>query len=467
MSGICLSAYGLVFLYCIFSSEGTFGGSDSWTHYLFAHYAFAHPSNYLDQWAKPVFTFLASPFAYFGFTAIRLFNTLCALITAWISYRIAKRQDPLLAWVSILFTFGIPYFFMSAFSGLTEILFALFVMLGIHLYQLKKTFLSFLVISFLPFVRSEGMLIIPVFGVMALVDRKFLLIPVLLIGSIFFSLIGLLRAGDWKWIFTTNPYARVSGSPYGSGSIFHFVQANEFIAGIPQVLLFIAALIIFIINIRRLEFDFNFRLMLILVTGCFFMYFTGHSIFWKLGIFGSAGLTRVMAGIGPCIALIAFYAFRHISALKVFQRNWFRIIAVIFIAWIVIIPRQQHKIPVKYNELEALDVKAAEWIKAQNLRPGYLAYSDPFITIPLGTDPFDKNRAGSLTNGISSLKTDTGSLLVWDSHFGPAECGIPFAWLESNPSLSLLHAEYISNSMMQRGDTLQVRVYQVLSSLNQ
>lgn len=40
-------------------------------------------------WGKPVFTLLAAPFAYWGFTGIKLFNVALATATLWLTYRSA------------------------------------------------------------------------------------------------------------------------------------------------------------------------------------------------------------------------------------------------------------------------------------------------------------------------------------------------------------------------------------------
>src|SRR5262245_44889026 len=119
MLRISLGVYGLIFLVLSWLSISSYGGGDSWMHYLFAHYAFKHPGNFLDQWAKPIFTLLASPWAYVGFGGIKLFNILCALLTGYLSYRIAVRHFPKMAWLSIVFVFGAPVYFVCVFSGLT------------------------------------------------------------------------------------------------------------------------------------------------------------------------------------------------------------------------------------------------------------------------------------------------------------------------------------------------------------
>jgi hypothetical protein len=461
MLKICLGFYAVAFSLCILLSKGTFGGGDSWMHYLFAHYAFRHPANFIDQWAKPVFTILSSPFAWFGFTGMQIFNASCALCCAYFSYRIAKHINPDMAWLSVIFVCSIPYFFGAALSGLTEVLFALFIILGVFLWQIKKESAALLLISFLPFVRSEGFLIIPVFGFMALLSRKYKVIPWLLSGSVLFSIIGRVAGFNWNWIFSSNPYVKVSGSPYGHGPLFHFVEANESIAGVPQVLLFIIAIILLAVRFRQSKNDARYRLISILILGSFAAYFIGHSIFWRLGIFGSAGLARVMAGIAPCIALLAFYAFQFLIGFPLRYLLWKRIALVIIVIWIMIIPLKQHQAVIGYSELEALQVKTADWISEQNIDRGFIYYCDPFVAVSFRIDPFDTMLSKSLFNGFEPNAMPDASLIIWDNHFGPHECRLPLSVLTGNSNFKLLHTEFIPHSGDQHGDILQVKLFQV------
>ncbi len=70
--------YWVISIFIVFYFNGTGNEADSINHFLYAHYAPPHPELYLNHWAKPLFTLLASPFAQFGFIGIKLFNILCA-----------------------------------------------------------------------------------------------------------------------------------------------------------------------------------------------------------------------------------------------------------------------------------------------------------------------------------------------------------------------------------------------------
>jgi hypothetical protein len=467
-----LVVYGLGFLACSWFSIGTYGGGDSWMHYLFARYAFKHPENFLDQWGKPVFTLLASPWAQLGFGGVKLFNILCALLTGYLSYRIAARHYPRFAWLSIVFVFGVPIYFVCVFSGLTEILFALCLVAGIFLYQEFHERWACLILSFLPFIRSEGFLILPLFGFVTLYYRQYKATLLLASGTLLFSLIGYLVYHNWKWVFSTNPYL-IADNVYGKGSLFEFVGANESIAGLSQVILVLASLLLFTramyrqIKMKELAQNRMFNIRFVLVFGSFAVYFVAHSIFWKLGIFGSLGLIRVMAGIGPCIGLTAFFAFNELWELKPQWPRWINVLAVLFLISIFLMPLKVNRrnIPYKMSELEQAQYDACNWIKAEKLEDNFFYYFDPFVAHLLDIDKFDSGKSASIQYRNNSMFFKKDAIVIWDANFCPVEGQLPKRWLDENPNFVFLHQEINTRKITGHGDTLEIRIYKTLNDI--
>ena len=472
MVPICLGFYALAFLACAWFSIGTYGGGDSWMHYLFARFAFKHPDNFMDQWGKPVFTLLASPWAQFGFGGVKLFNIICAIGTGYLSYLIARQHFPKYAWLSIIFVFGVPIYFVCVFSGLTEILFALFLIAGIYLYQNYKERWAFLIISFLPFIRSEGFLIIPVFALMALYYRQYLALLFLAAGTVLFSVIGYIAYDNWKWVFATNPYL-IAVNVYGKGSLFQFVGANESIAGLPQVILVLLSIIIFIkaysqqIKTKTFGTDRMLNIRMVLVFGSFAVYFIAHSVFWRLGIFGSLGLIRVMAGIGPVIGLTSFFAFQWALDLKIAQARWANILAILFLIAVFFIPLKQnrHDIPYKLSHLEEAQYNSCKWIKENNLQNNFFYFFDPFVAHLLNLDKFDSEKTSSILYVNNSITFRGNAIVIWDSQFCPVEGQLPKKWLDENDNFVLLHTERNERNINSRGDTLEIRIYKTLKDI--
>ena len=64
----------LISVVVTFITTNTYDSGDSIKHYLFARYAFQYPMNYMDSWAKPLFTLISSVPAQAGFIGMKLFQ---------------------------------------------------------------------------------------------------------------------------------------------------------------------------------------------------------------------------------------------------------------------------------------------------------------------------------------------------------------------------------------------------------
>lgn len=114
-------------------TRGTYDSGDSVYHYVFAHYAFKHPLNLLDSWAKPVFTLLAAGPAQFGFLGMKLFQCAVVAASAWCAYVVARALRLPAPELAILFAYAAPDYFLIQFSGLTEPLFGLLLVAAVAL----------------------------------------------------------------------------------------------------------------------------------------------------------------------------------------------------------------------------------------------------------------------------------------------------------------------------------------------
>ncbi|MFM2375667.1 MAG: hypothetical protein RLZZ165_764, partial [Bacteroidota bacterium] len=207
---VALITYFVVSIIVAWTSSGTYDAGDSVMHYQFAHYAFEHPRNLLVHWAKPFFTLVAAPFAMVGFAGIKLFQCLLVVATGWMNIGIGRRLGLRHAWTAALFTLMAPELFLVQLSGLTEPFFAFMLTLGVYLVVRQKAAWACLALSFLPFVRTEGFLLLPIFGAYLILAGKWKAMPLLAVGTVVYSVIGGFVLGDFLWIWTLNPYAGAS-----------------------------------------------------------------------------------------------------------------------------------------------------------------------------------------------------------------------------------------------------------------
>jgi hypothetical protein len=122
-----------------------------------------------------------------------------------------------------------------------------------------------------------------------------------------FAIAGMYIHRDVLWVFTKIPYATLE-SVYGKGPWYHFLYQMYYISGpvtCTLALAGIAAITVSWVKNKLAFTDDALNKKLILTAGMFLAFLAAHSIFWALGIFASLGLTRVVVGVAPSIALLA------------------------------------------------------------------------------------------------------------------------------------------------------------------
>jgi Gpi18-like mannosyltransferase len=296
-----LIVYSFLAALTIIYFDGTGDSGDSYVHYQFAKFAPLHPKLYFNLWAKPVFVLLASPFALLGFISMKIFNTFVSLLNILFTYKIIKELKIKNALAGAVILICSPLCFVLTFSGFTEPLFALFICASIYL-TLKKQFIpASIIISILPFVRSDGLIILSVFAFYFILKKEWKIFPLLLIGHVVYSISGFFIYHDLLWVFNEIPYARLS-SNYGSGKLSHFVVQLLYVVGISIYILFLIGIISIIGDFLRRILSIEFQLLIFLG---FLSFFIAHTLFWYFGIFNSMGLKGVLICVAPLISIIS------------------------------------------------------------------------------------------------------------------------------------------------------------------
>jgi hypothetical protein len=414
--------YWIISLFIVFYFNGTGKEADSTMHFLIAKYAPIHPELYLNHWGKPIFTLLSSPFAAFGFVGIKLFNISCAFGASYFSYQIAQKLRLKWAILAPLFYFIFPISFLTTFSGLTEPLCALTVTAAIYLFQHKKLLVSAILISFTPFMRSEGLIFIGVFALFFIAVRNWKAVILLSTGHLLYSIVGAFYYQDLLWVFTKIPYAHLS-SHYGSGGIFHFAEKLTYLMGIPLLVFFILGAIRILIGWKSMKME--SRLILTL----FLSFFVAHSLFWYLEVFNSMGLKRVFAAVTPFMALISLFGFDLIQKI---QLDWARkgLIAISLLL-IVVFPFTSNPAAVEWEDLNLTEAQenatsVAAFIKQEKKISNRFIYTDPFLSHALNVDPFNEQKHQVLAQkkGIVSPTLKSGDYIIWDNWHSVIDYGV-------------------------------------------
>ncbi|MEA3496184.1 MAG: hypothetical protein U9R42_09140 [Bacteroidota bacterium] len=430
----------MAFCYVSVKFKGTAGAGDSTMHFLFSSYAFAHPENFLDHWAKPLFTLFSAPFAAMGFTVMKIFNSLVASITAYTTYRIAKKMNLKYSLLALLFVFSAPLYFRLIFSGLTEHFFALVLVVAVYLTMDEKYKSSAIIFSFLPFARSEGLVILAVFVIYLIVKKKSKIIPWVFTGHIFYGILGLIfYHHDFLWIFKKIPYAHLS-SVYGSGDIFHFFDQMTYVIGGHLYLLLVAGIIMMIISffIKKLRNNREFYVEeLWLIYGAFAAFFIAHSLFWYFGIFNSMGLKRVLIDVVPLIAIICLIALDYLLQLPILQEKHNRYyVLFLIIPSILYFPFSSNKAAIDWdkdlnlNEDQLFIEEVAKFVDDKYFGYKYF-YDQSYLSIALDVDHFNSKQH----QNVKMLKFDEfleeESLVIWNSFYSKFN-GISYEMLEND-----------------------------------
>jgi hypothetical protein len=411
-----------------FVANGTAGEGDSVMHYQFAQGAFKHHELFFDHWAKPLYVLIASPFAQLGFSAMKGFNLSVTVGAMLFTYLVAKQLQIKRAALVVFFLAFSPALITHSLSGFTEPLFALVLIMAVYFYLRSFIVASIILVSFLPFVRSEGLIICGVFGVLLLFERRWLLIPLLGFGHLFYAIAGYKTYGTLLWVFKKIPYARLS-SVYGKGTWDHFIVKLPSIIGIPLCVLLAAGILYGAYLLFKSISGKEHLREVLLVYGVFAAYFVAHTCFWALGIFNSYGLMRVLIGVLPLMAIIEL---RGINILG--KRAVGSVVALFIVVYVATFPFTSNPYSWHYKAdfclktEQELQQEMSQYVKHNY--PDYKNYRYYFdanyVAEALGVDYFDTVSRKNIWQSWECPPNDK-CLLIWDDWYS----GVQWETLEA------------------------------------
>ena len=393
-----LSAIFAYYLYIAFHYDGTGDSGDAVFHFQIAEGAFKHPELYLDHWGKPLYTLLASPFAQFGYRGIKVFNILTTVGAYYMTYLCARRLNIGNAWAVPVFMVGMPLWLNLTFSGLTEPLSALLLVSAIYLSLNDKTLAyGLLLVSFLPFVRSEGLIMLCIFTLYLTYRGRFALLPLLAFGHIVYGIIGFFFVHhDFWWVINQIPYATTE-STYGSGVWYQFLKHTYDHIERINTLFFIIGTAVLLRRWLPFKFwkDVEGGKLLFLVYGCLSALIVGHTLFWLLGIFKSFGLARVLITIMPELALVILIGFDATSKwLERYVKSYLSLVQIAVLLLVFYLPFKVQKAGGEHWLLtgdQRLAEQAADYIRTNV--PDYehylYYYEMPYFGVAMHQDRFN------------------------------------------------------------------------------
>lgn len=457
----------LLFLSIWYRAEWPAGGQDSWNHYLYARFALQHPENLLDQWAKTCYTLPAIPFAQFGIQGMYVMNLLCIMGGAWLCYASARKLGFKFPWLAaVLFLFQ-PTILANTISSLTEPFNAFLVAWIVYAIVSRKFAIAAIVTSFLPFVRTEGYLFIPIVFAFLLIKKQYKLLPLLFVGILIFLIIGKLYFNNFLQLFSDNPYLQqeIKGEYKPHGDFFHYVKNQRTIWG-PVVTVFTILGIVmnssYLINwVRKKTINekalFNFWISTAIVLGFLFV----HSFIWYKGMFGSHGLTRVFLVIAPAFSLLCMYA---LNVFFSFEIKWLSLSLPPLISIVMIYtglkgsdtgnPIKLKKVSIAGFPGEVNLKKAIQFLKQNKLEDRILVHQLPFLNAKLNKDQFetnaDKMKVSQIWNLPKKWESDPdyfkkGTIVLWDNFHARIDGQRDKNYMMKNSNYKLLETFTLQN----------------------
>ncbi|MEO1518392.1 MAG: hypothetical protein AAFV95_25460 [Bacteroidota bacterium] len=436
-----LLAAALVLLF----SNGTGDAGDSVQHHLLARSAFAHPHLLLDLWGKPIYTLLSAPFAQWGFVGSQCFNVLVSLASLLLTLEVARYFRYPRPWLAALFLLAAPYHIVLIFSGLTEPLFGLFLSAALYLGLCRDRWAwAVLLLSFMPFVRSEGMIMCGVFGLYLLWRRQWQLLPLFLVGHLFYSLIGGWVFGDFLWLFNKSPYAALHPYLESEAHWYDFAERLNYVIGIPLYGLLVLGLLSILVKAYGKDYR-NRTAEIVLIVGGFLAFFVAHSLFWTLGIFNSMGLKRVLVGVMPLVALMALRGFHFVRFLARRLPKLQRLLSYGVLGYVLIFPFTSNPAALRLPEdfqlwpEQTLAHEVAEYIQKNELDQAQTRffYTHPYLSMALSVDQYDPNRRLAL-DVLRQVEAHPGDLIIWDSWFAVADSHLSLEQLQALRPLQVI-----------------------------
>lgn len=422
LSVILFSLASLALIVLALVSTGDFQGGDTYLHFLTARFAPQHPELFLDHWGKPVFTTLYFLPSQVSYEFARLFTVFIAILSAYQLMQWAKELGIKHAYTSALFLLFSPIYIWMAVSTMTEVLFGLWLVIGLRLLTRKQWVWATILLSFLPFIRTEGFVLLPFIACWILWCGEKRSVLLLAVGTVFYSVVGGIYYDDFLWLINKNPYP-VKVGMYGSGSWFHFFSSIKTTWGISFFLFVLLGAGVIIASRKKLN-----TAAWILIVFSALAYVVFHSIAWATGTMASLGELRVLAAVMPLFALLAAVgADKALSRLNGPLNAFGRVVIFLLLAFnavAIINP------PIKAKKEIAVMNDVALFV-SNNYSGRKIWCTNVQIAKDLDIDIWNRSKFQMYLTDSSEFARvmNKGDVIIWDAHFSPNEGHTPLKTL--------------------------------------
>lgn len=233
--GVAVGVYAALSAWMAVASK-SFLEADGITHYLDRRFALSNPVHLVSVWSRPLCVAMyAVPARVGGLIGTRLTSLALVLLMLPLLWRVGRRvgiRHP--AW-ACLFLLTQPLLYAHSFSELTEIPFALWVLVMFWAYEGRRFGWLAALAAVAPLGRPEGFGLLLIVGVALVLHRRWVWLLVLPLGLAVWSYAGWRLFGEpaaypwWEWLPNNWPYS--PASVYGHGSIFWLTAVAPAVVG--------------------------------------------------------------------------------------------------------------------------------------------------------------------------------------------------------------------------------------------
>jgi hypothetical protein len=243
-------------------------------------------------------------------------------------------------------------------------------------------------------------------------------------GFVIYSIVGYFVFNDWLWLVHQNPYH--GQSSYGHGPLLHFVKHSAATTGIAMACAFCGGLLYMVYRFFKVEgLERRYaaiEFILVFIGSAAFI--AAHSYLWWKGIMNSAGMLRVVAGIIPLVAVGAIRGAEGlISLVKLPNRYAHIFLAISTLAiWNHTFHRHAYR-PKMPTGIKAVK-EATDFVKTLGVKNDLIYVTNPKAMVFLDLDPFGSRKSPELyllwDKQHPEKELSSGSVLIWDTFFGPS-----------------------------------------------
>jgi hypothetical protein len=278
------------------------GEDDSVLHYLNAREMGASLATILGAWSRPLYKLLIGYPAHYGIVPARVTQALLTTVLAWQTIRLAEDLEIDNAWLAAAMLIWQPLVFALGSDTMTELPFALGLVIALRLWHRRRTGWMCLVCGLLPMVRPEGCLIAPAAVLLAVsvpgdrLSRRIAGAWPVGVGVTAWALACEVYYRNWHYFIDVWSWPAHSYASYGHGPLLYHVVRWPWYCGWALFPLFCLGLVP---SVRR-------RAMWA-PLGVWLGILGVHSVLFWRGWFASIGEMRILVTTSPVTALVCLH----------------------------------------------------------------------------------------------------------------------------------------------------------------